>query len=198
MRIEGLADIADILRCYGIRQAVSAIDAVIHQVGHQFAEMADKSLEVFPHLDLLGAGARVKNPGDLFSRQSLGETIGRAAEQYDFVVIDSPPVLPVNDAAALSKWADVTVFVARQDAVSQAEIEQALTLFAKAGNPVSGQVFNGYMPSTLRYGYGYGYGYGYRKYGGRYGKGYGYGYGYGKGYGHGYGDGEDTSHKTKR
>ena len=154
--------------------------------------------EVFPHLDLLGAGARVKNPGDLFSRQSLGETIGRAAEQYDFVVIDSPPVLPVNDAAALSKWADVTVFVARQDAVSQAEIEQALTLFAKAGNPVSGLVFNGYMPSTLRYGYGYGYGYGYRKYGGRYGKGYGYGYGYGKGYGHGYGDGEDTSHKTKR
>ncbi len=154
--------------------------------------------EVYPHMDLLPAGNRVKNPGDLFSRQTLADTVARAAEQYDFVVIDSPPVLPVNDAAALSKWADVTVFVARQDAVSQAEVEQALTLFAKAGNPVSGIVFNGYTPSTLRYGYGYGYGYGYR--GRRYGSKYGsrYGRGYGGSYGYGDGDAEDAQPKASK
>ncbi|MFZ4482055.1 MAG: polysaccharide biosynthesis tyrosine autokinase, partial [Rhodoferax sp.] len=149
--------------------------------------------EVFAHLDLLPAGSRVKNPGDLFSRQALGDTITSAAAQYDFVVIDSPPVLPVNDAAALSKWADVTVFVARQDAVSQTEVEQALSMLAKAGNSVSGLVFNGYVASSLRYGYGYGYGYGYRKYGGRYGKGYGKGYGYG-----GYGSHEDSEGSSKK
>ena len=160
--------------------------------------------EVHAHLDMLPAGARVKNPGDLFSRQALVDTITNAANSYDFVVIDSPPVLPVNDAAALSKWADVTVFVARQDSVSQSEVAEALILLAKSGKPVSGLVFNGYIPSTLRYGYGYGYGYGYRyrKYGGRYGKGYGYGRGYGKGYGYGYGKsygygyGDDDAEKT--
>ena len=152
--------------------------------------------EVHPHLDLLPAGARVKNPGDLFSKQALADTISSAAEMYDFVVIDSPPVLPVNDAAALAKWADVTVFVARQDAVSQAEVAEALSLLTKAGKPVSGLVFNGYIPSTLRYGYGYGYGYGYRyrKYGGRYGKGYGKGYGYG----YGYDDSESASQKAPK
>ena len=152
--------------------------------------------EVHAHLDLLPAGARVKNPGDLFSKQALADTISSAAEMYDFVVIDSPPVLPVNDAAALAKWADVTVFVARQDAVSQAEVAEALSLLTKAGKPVSGLVFNGYIPSTLRYGYGYGYGYGYRyrKYGGRYGKGYGKGYGYG----YGYDDSESASQKAPK
>ncbi len=142
---------------------------------HPFAELVHH--EIHPHLDLLPAGARVRNPGDLFSKQALADTIASAAETYDFVVIDSPPVLPVNDAAALSKWADVTVFVARQDAVSQAEVAEALTLLTKAGKQVSGLVFNGYTPSTLRYGYGYAYGYRYGKYGRRYGKGYGYGYG---------------------
>lgn len=156
--------------------------------------------EVHPHLDLLPAGARVRNPGDLFSKQALGDTIGAAADQYDFVVIDSPPILPVNDAAALSKWSDVTVFVARQDAVSQSEVSEALSLLAKSGKPVSGLVFNGYVASSLRYGYGYGYGYGYRyrKYGGRYGKGYGKGYGYGYGYGKGYGYGPDESEGTQQ
>ena len=155
--------------------------------------------EVHAHLDLLPAGARVKNPGDLFSKQSLGDTITSAAEQYDFVVIDSPPILPVNDAAALSKWSDVTVFVARQDAVSQSEVSEALTLLAKSGKPVSGLVFNGYVASSLRYGYGYGYGYGYkyRKYGGRYGKGYGKTYGKGDGYGYGYGPDEAEGAQQK-
>ncbi len=160
--------------------------------GHSFVDVVRH--EVHPHLDMLAAGARVKNPGDLFSKQALADTITSAAEQYDFVVIDSPPVLPVNDAAALSKWADVTVFVARQDAVSQAEVAEALTLLAKSGKPVSGLVFNGYIPSTLRYGYGYGYGYGYRyrKYGGHYGKGYGKGYGYSS-----YGDDDSESASQK-
>ncbi len=134
--------------------------------------------DIYPHLDLLPAGARVKNPGDLFSRQALADTIDRCADQYDFVVIDSPPVLPVNDATALSKWADITIFVARQNAVSLDEVIQAQTILTNVGKPVTGLVFNGYTPSTLRYGYGYGYGYRYRKYV-RSKKGYAYGYGYG-------------------
>lgn len=146
--------------------------------------------EIHRHLDVLPAGSRVKNPGDLLSREFMSQTITSAAEQYDFVVIDSPPVLPVNDAATLAKWTDVTVFVARQDAVSLAEIDQAMAMFDKSGNPVSGLVFNGYTPSTLRYGYGYG-GYRYGKYGNRYGR------GYGQAYGHGYGDTGEEEHTAQ-
>jgi len=171
-----------------LKDGVSYVDLVRH--------------DVHSHMDLLPAGARVRNPGDLFSKQALADTITAAAELYDFVVIDSPPVLPVNDAAALAKWADVTVFVARQDAVSEAEVAEALGLLVKAGKPVSGLVFNGYVASNLRYGYGYGQGYGYRyrRYGGRYGKSYGYGKGKGYGYGYGYGKtyGEDETESTSK
>ena len=56
----------------------------------------------------------------------------------------------------------------RQDAVSLNEVEDAVDVFNKSGNRIDGLVFNGFVPSRVRYGYGYGYGYS-GKYG-RYGK----------------------------
>jgi tyrosine-protein kinase Etk/Wzc len=103
--------------------------------------------------------------------EQIQKVINDLAENYDFVVIDSPPLLPVHDARALGKAADVSLFVARQDAVSLTEVQDAIDVFNKSGNRFDGVVFNGFVPSRVRYGYGYGYGYG-GKYGryGRYGK----------------------------
>jgi len=94
--------------------------------------------------------------------------VTQMTERYDYVLIDSPPLLPVHDARSLGKVADVSLFVARQDAVSLSEVQDAIDVFSKAGNRFDGLVFNGFAPSRIRYGYGYGYGY--RKYAGRYGK----------------------------
>ena len=123
--------------------------------------------EVFPNLDFMSAGSKVRSPGDLLAGENMQEMIHRFAEIYDYVIIDSPPLLPVHDARSLGKAADVSLFVARQDAVSLSEVQDAIDVFGKVGNRFDGLVFNGFVPSRIRYGYGYGYGYG--KYGKRYG-----------------------------
>ena len=116
--------------------------------------------------------------------------INQLAEQYDYVVIDSPPLLPVNDARALAKASDMILFAVRQEMCSTNEVMEALNLLDKGGSKVDGLVFNGFIPSQIRYSYNYGYGYGTYKILGRYGK---YGYGkYGKDYRYGnYGNIQD-------
>jgi len=122
-------------------------------------------------LDFLPSGPRVRNPGDLLAGENIQSIISGLADRYDYVIIDSPPLLPVHDARALGKAADVSLFVARQDAVSMTEVQDAIDVFNKSGNRFDGLIFNGFIPSRIRYGYGYGYGYG-SKYGryGRYGR----------------------------
>jgi tyrosine-protein kinase Etk/Wzc len=132
--------------------------------------------DIYPNLDFLPAGKTVKNPGDMLSSDSMMSLINAMADRYDFVVIDSPPLLPVNDSRSLATASDVTLFVARQEMTSVAEIREAIDIFEKGGSKIDGLVFNGFIPSQIRYGYNYGYGY--RNYGlyGRYGN-------YGKTYG---------------
>ena len=140
--------------------------------------------DVYPYMDFIPAGKRIKNPGDILSSERMLTMINQLAERYDYVVIDSPPLLPVNDARALAKASDMILFAVRQEMCSSNEVMEALNLLDKAGSKVDGIVFNGFIPSQIRYGYNYGYGYGTYKLLGRYGK-YGYGkYGYGK-YGYG-------------
>jgi tyrosine-protein kinase Etk/Wzc len=107
----------------------------------------------FDNLHALPAGKRTTKTSRLFGAEQLEPLIESMRAQYDVVIIDSPPVLPVLDAAALSKFADMTVFVARQGAVSYAEVMEAVERLAKVGTTVDGMVFNGFAPSPLRYGY---------------------------------------------
>ena len=130
--------------------------------------------DVFLNMDFLPSGPAIRNPGDLLATDKMKDVIDLLADQYDFVIIDSPPLLPVHDARALGKYSDLTLFVVRQDEVNLSEVFDAVDVFNKSGNTIDGIVFNGFIPSRMRYGYGYGYGYGYRNYGKRsYGKRYG-------------------------
>ncbi len=155
----------------------------IDRKGHGLSEVLQDKYDlqsllipnIYPNLDMVPAGRPAANPGELFVEGKLEQIINWAADQYDIVLVDSPPVLPVNDSVVLSRLCDVTVFVVRQEKVSLHEIEEAYELFNKAGVSPDGMVFNGFVPSRVRYGvsrYGYyAYKYGYGRYGryGRYG-----------------------------
>jgi tyrosine-protein kinase Etk/Wzc len=101
----------------------------------------------------LPAGKKTKKAAKLLGSDNFGPLIESLREEYDVVIIDSPPVLPVLDAAALSRFADMTLFVARQGEVSYAEVAESMSRLAKVGTTVDGLVFNGFEPSPLRYGY---------------------------------------------
>ncbi|QCP54120.1 polysaccharide biosynthesis tyrosine autokinase [Trinickia violacea] len=128
------------------------------------ADLKSSVKTLFKNMDVLPVGKRTNKAAELFGNGALEELIRIARQEYDVVVIDSPPVLPVPDAALLSKHADATALVVRQNKVSYPEVVESLSNLAKIGCNVDGLVFNGFSPSTMRYGYLYRYQY----YGGAY------------------------------
>ncbi|MBQ7415993.1 MAG: AAA family ATPase [Oscillospiraceae bacterium] len=102
-------------------------------------------------------------------------------QQYDYVVIDTPPSEIVSDSAALCRCADCVLYVIRQNYTQKGQILNSITSLHQKDVKIAGIVFNGVPQFHRQYGYGYrstygyGYDYGYHKYNySRYGFTYGY------------------------
>jgi tyrosine-protein kinase Etk/Wzc len=80
--------------------------------------------------------------------------IDQLREQYDIILLDSPPILPVADAAILSNQVDGTIMVEREFISRRSNVIEALARLDSAGGHLLGTVFVG---SGSREGYGYGY-----------------------------------------
>lgn len=113
---------------------------------------------------LLGSGRIPQNPAELLSGAEAGLLFGWLREQFDLVLIDSPPVLPVTDAAVLSRQADAVLIVVAAGQTKRVEIQRAAERVRQGAAAMLGVVMNevtrqvGYGSGD---GYGYGYGYGY-------------------------------------
>ena len=122
---------------------------------------------IVPGLDFLSTGQLPPNPSELLMHPHLRAFLQLASQHYDYVVIDSPPVLSVSDTAVLGAQVGATFLVARESSTSLGELEACTKRLNQSGVPVRGVIFNDVRPRIGRYGYGYGYRYGSR-YGYRY------------------------------
>ncbi|MGD0683599.1 MAG: polysaccharide biosynthesis tyrosine autokinase [Streptosporangiaceae bacterium] len=118
---------------------------------------------------LLGAGKKCPNPAELLSGPAARDTFAALRASFDLVLIDSPPVLPVTDAAVLAKDNDGTLIVVAAGQTKRIDLRRAAEKLAQVNASVIGTVLN---QVTRQTGYGYGYGHGY---GSSYGSAYGYG-----------------------
>lgn len=107
------------------------------------------------YLDIISCGEIVDNPSELLETKQLQDLIKKLAEQYDDVIIDSPPVHLVPDAILLSKLADVTLYVVRQGYTEKSEMEFLKTLKDEGHLKNPYVVFNSI--ERVKYGYGYSY-----------------------------------------
>lgn len=123
-------------------------------------------------LTFLPAGHTPPNPSELLASHQFEQVLSVLRGQYDYVVIDSAPLLPVTDGAIVSKAADGAFIVVRFGKTTRDQLATAVAALNQVDAKVLGTALN-FVP-TGRRGYGYKYGY---KYGYRYGYGYGYGYG---------------------
>jgi capsular exopolysaccharide synthesis family protein len=119
------------------------------------------------------------NPAELIESPKMDEFIKKAKKEFDFIIIDTPPVAIVTDALLVSPLTDFYIFVVRQRYTSKNTLDLIEELHRNENIKSIGIVINdisisGYYGYGLRYGYafGYGYNYGYNYYG-YYGK-YGY------------------------
>ncbi len=144
--------------------------------------------------DFIHAGTIPPNPGELVHSDKLADTIKRARENYDFVIIDTSPIGLVPDAYAIIEQSDMCLYVIRCMQTNKSFCKQTLEQMQEVvENPEKIQLVLSDIPTEGRHSYGSGYGYGYGGYGG-----YGYGhFGYGGYGGYGYGYGGNNS-KSKR
>ena len=89
-------------------------------------------------LMLLGAGQRVANPAEVLSASRLDELFARLKERYQYIIIDTPPVLPSTDAGVVSARADGTLFVLRLEHTLKGNAREALRNLQDLGANVLG------------------------------------------------------------
>ena len=143
------------------------------------------------NLAIMSCGPRPDNPSELLSSLRFAELLELLREQYDLVVVDTPPVLAVTDPLNVVARVDGVILVLRLTKSARTMGRRALEALDGMGANVLGIVINGVGSEKGGYGYGYSYGkYGYGKsgYGGRYKYGYGSEYAYEYRYADGYGD----------
>lgn len=100
----------------------------------------DKALRPvgFRRLMLLGAGTRAGNPAEILGTSRLDELLARLKERFQYIVIDTPPVLPSTDAGVLAARADGTLFVLRLEHTLKGRARDAIRTLQDLGANVLG------------------------------------------------------------
>ncbi|MFX0859005.1 polysaccharide biosynthesis tyrosine autokinase [Escherichia coli] len=115
--------------------------------------------------DFISRGNIPPNPAELLMHERFGKLLEWANNEYDLVIIDTPPILAVTDAAIIGNYSGTTLLVARFEMNTPKEIEVSVKRFEQSGVKVKGCIMNGVVKkasSYYSYGYSY-YGYSYNK-----------------------------------
>lgn len=129
-------------------------------------------------LDLITAGTNPPNPSELLGSEVMKQLIITQRKNYDYIIIDAPPVMAVSDAPVLTSVCDLAVLVVEAGRVPVKIAQRMREMLVTIKAPVAGIVFNDKSGKGETYEY----------YGSRY---------YGKGYGYGYYSEENGNGKTK-
>jgi capsular exopolysaccharide synthesis family protein len=121
LRKEGVAQVLGVEADHGIREVLSetmGVDQVI------------VSAVQLPNLSLLAPGSAPGEPGELLSSSAMLELMGKLRQRFQFIVIDSPPMLMFSDGRALSTLADGVIVVGRSGMTTRASLKRAMELLA--------------------------------------------------------------------
>ena len=110
-----------------------------------------------PDLTVISAGPTPPYPAELLGSRRMKELIAQWSAGYDFVLIDSPALLAVTDAAVLSKMADITLLVARHGQSTLKSLERAWHTLRTDPETKVGVVLNGVSRDSAAYGEYFGY-----------------------------------------
>lgn len=110
--------------------------------------------------DFISRGTTPPNPAELLMHPRFQDLVSWANENYDIVILDTPPILAVTDAAIIGNYAGTTLVVARFELNTAKEIAVSIKRFEQSGVHVKGCILNGIVKKASSY-----YGYGYSHYG---------------------------------
>lgn len=127
-------------------------------LGQKSLEQVLSPVRGYDSLWTLASGPIPPNPAELLTRDQTRDIFDTLQENFDLVIIDSPPVLPVTDAMILSRYADGALLVVAAGQTRRAQLRRTVETFTHANAPIVGLVLN---EVTRQTGYASGYGSGY-------------------------------------
>jgi tyrosine-protein kinase Etk/Wzc len=93
------------------------------------------------HWYLLPAGGSRANASELLQTAALAGVMSKLLPRFDWIIVDSPPVLPLSDATSLTRYADATLLVARADQTLREDIDETIAIIGR--QRIVGIVLNG-------------------------------------------------------
>ncbi|UVM40579.1 polysaccharide biosynthesis tyrosine autokinase [Pseudomonas sp. B21-017] len=111
------------------------------------------------NFDFVSRGQIPPNPSELLMHANFSALLEQASKQYDLVILDTPPLLAVTDAAIVGRLSGTNLIVTRYGLNPAKEIELTVRRFSQNGVAIKGAIFNGVeKKASNRYGYSdYGY-----------------------------------------
>ena len=129
-------------RLFGLSNRLGLADLLANGTPYRLTDAVqyceDRGFSVVPR------GRPVANPAELLASKRFADMLDEAANEYDVVVMDGPPVLGLADAPRLSGMADATLFVLEANRTSREHAKVALRRLAKAGADQIGLVISKY------------------------------------------------------
>lgn len=111
-------------------------------------------------LDFISRGTIPPNPSELLMHNRFKELLSWAEEHYDYVLVDTPPILAVTDAAIIGRYAGTSLLIARYYKTRVREVDVAIRRFEQNGTHIKGVLLNAVEKnSSLYYGGHYQYSY---------------------------------------
>lgn len=126
---------------FGVDQAVGLTSVLTGQV--EFRDAVQTIRTAGTPLHVLPAGQMPPNPVELLSSPQMRDFLDRVGPDYDVIILDTPAVVPVVDAAVVAGMVAGALLVARPGVVHRRDLESAVSAFQHAGAHLLGVVVNG-------------------------------------------------------
>jgi capsular exopolysaccharide synthesis family protein len=140
-----------------LNRGLSGVLTGTYEYGHELLY----KIEGMSGLVILPSGPIPPNPAELLCSTKMEDLVKRLRQDFDHIIIDSPPILPVTDATIVSSLVDGVVMIVECEMTSRAALSRACRIIEHAGGRIIGTVLN--KVDAARDGY-----YGYRYYHGHY------------------------------
>lgn len=141
----------------GIKQSAGFTNYIISNA----VETVDiiKPLAINENLYIISSGPLPPNPAETILNPRTGELLLKLKEQFDYIIIDAPPIGIVTDAQLLANHADICLYLVRQNYTRREQLDIVKNLRHSNKMKQLAVVIND-IPPARSYGYAYGYGYG--------------------------------------
>ena len=145
-------------KIFGDLEITNKIGVVNYLIGEESKENIIQKTKI-ENLDVITSGPVPPNPYELLINSATEDLINSLKEEYDYIILDTPPIGLVSDALELLKYVDSTVYVVRQGYSQKGMLKMINEKYRKKEISNISIVLN-YFEIKSKYGYGYGYGYG--------------------------------------